>query len=110
MKRTRAKKTRLDLIPLAALHEIAAAFEDGAEQYAPWAWRNGRSWLYHMGALLRHVFAWACGQDVDPKSGVHHLAHAASRAMILLEFWHDPRYHKFDDRGKATRGPTREPE
>jgi len=35
---------------------------------------------------LRHLTAWWAGEDLDPESGLHHLAHAACCLMFLLEY------------------------
>lgn len=101
-------KTRLDLLPVGSLKETADAFASGATKYEAWAWRNGRPYSHHVAAMLRHIFEWLDGKDKDDDSGIHPLAHAASRAMILMEFTRDKRFRKFDDRGKAKKGPTRE--
>ena len=38
-------------------------------------------------ALQRHILAWKDGEDYDDESRYHHLAHAATNALILL--WYE---------------------
>jgi len=41
----------------------------------------------YLGALMRHVAAWAGGEVTDPESGEPHLAHAVCCALFLM--WGD---------------------
>ena len=43
-------------------------------------------------ALQRHVWSWKQGEQIDPESGIHHLAHAMCCLMFLYE--HDIMYSK----------------
>lgn len=79
-------KPRTDLLPPKALMAIAAAYAHGAEKYGDHNWINGASWGRYYGALLRHCFAWWAGEDKDPDTGFHHLAHAGANALIVLEY------------------------
>jgi len=80
-----AKKPQLHLVPPAALIEMATAFQDGADKYGPYNWREKKiSSSVYYGACLRHLTAWWDGEDLAEDSGVHHLSHAlACIAMIL---------------------------
>jgi hypothetical protein len=71
----------------------------GARKYAAWNWAKGMAWSRPYGALLRHVIAWAGGEDLDPESGEHHLDHAACELMFMRAYAE----HKIgtDDRWKA---------
>ena len=81
-----AGKVRLDVLPFAALEDVARVLEHGAEKYAPHAWRHleGGHERY-VRAALRHLHAHAGGEVVDPKSGLPHLAHAACSLLFALE-------------------------
>jgi len=85
-----AGKPRFDLLPSDALEEIAAVFAHGAEKYGDSNWLNGgMSWRRCLGSLLRHVFAWAAGRDLDDGpggSGLPHMAHAAVNCIFLLTY------------------------
>ncbi|MGQ3049862.1 dATP/dGTP diphosphohydrolase domain-containing protein [Niveispirillum sp.] len=81
-----AGKAPLQLLPPAALMAEARAFAHGATKYGRWDWR--RSDLIgsvYYGAVLRHLAAWYAGEDVDPESGVSHLAHARAGLAIMLD-------------------------
>ena len=79
------KKLPLHLVPPSAVGHLARAFSDGARKYGPYNWRmHAISSSVYYGAALRHMTAWWDGEDVNPDSGHHHLAHAmACLAMVL---------------------------
>ncbi len=77
-------KARVSLIPRAALEAEAAVMGFGAKKYATWQWKSGFAYSRLLDASLRHIIAFADGEDNDPESGLSHLAHArASLAMLL---------------------------
>jgi hypothetical protein len=90
-------KPRLGLLPKKALTETAKVLTFGAEKYDAHNWRKGLEYSRLEDAALRHVFAWADGEDRDPESGLSHLAHALCCLMFLLEFVAEER-HDLDDR------------
>ena len=87
-------KVRLDLLPVAPLWYVAKVYTYGAKKYAPDNWRKGMSWSRIYAALLRHLFRFWNGEDIDPESGLPHLAHAAFGVLTLLEY---RRSHLGDD-------------
>lgn len=78
-------KVRLELIPSDALEEIGKVLTFGAEKYNANNWRQGFNHTRLFGAILRHLHAWNRGEDIDPESGIAHLAHAGCGLMFLLE-------------------------
>lgn len=78
-----AEKPRTDLLPVAALVEVAHVFTFGAKKYAPYNW-HGLSVSRLYGAALRHLWAWWRGEDNDPETGRPHLAHAACCVLMAL--------------------------
>ena len=92
------EKVRVELLPTDALNEIAKVLTFGAKKYEAgnWATGDGFKWSRLYGALLRHVFAWARGEDTDPESGISHLAHAGCMLLFLLA--HTLRKQGADDR------------
>ena len=78
------EKPRTDLLPTDALMAVADTFSYGAKKYSDRNWEKGMAWGRLSGALLRHVFLWMGGQDVDKESGKSHLAHAACCSLMLL--------------------------
>lgn len=80
-------KLPLDLLPFEALEEIALVLQHGAIKYAPDNWRGGFIWSRTFSALLRHLFAFWRGEDIDPDSGLSHLAHAGCNLLFLISFF-----------------------
>lgn len=80
------KPERYDLLPYEALDEVARVYGMGAEKYEDWNWAKGYAWSLSLGALQRHVAAFAQGEDADPESGYSHLAHAAFHCLALITF------------------------
>lgn len=79
------EKIRLDLLPFAAVEEIGKAFTYGAKKYADHNYRKGMARSRLLGAALRHLFAYARGQDRDPESGLLELAHVGACVLMLLD-------------------------
>jgi hypothetical protein len=78
-------KPRWELLPFDAVGAVVDVLTFGAKKYAPNSWRaleNGRE--RYTGALLRHLVAWNAGEQIDPESGLHHLAHVACNALFLV--------------------------
>ena len=81
-----ASKTRFDLIPFAAVGEIADVLAYGAQKYSANNWCRGTEWSRYFSALCRHLFAWWGGEDKDPETGFSHLAHAGCCLLFLMEY------------------------
>ncbi len=77
-------KPRMDLLPFDALLDVADVLDYGAKKYAARNWEKGMLWGRMSGAALRHLGRWMTGENVDPESGRHHLAHFACCALMLL--------------------------
>ena len=81
-----ALKTPLGLIPPFAMAQTAWAHKLGADKYGPFNWRDtGVCASTYVNAMLRHLNAWRDGEDLDPESGISHLAHIACNCNILLD-------------------------
>lgn len=79
-----AGKAPMDLLPWKALVEVAHVMGFGASKYYPGSWRLlSRSRLF--GAACRHMAAYWTGETNDPETGRHHLAHAASCLLDMVE-------------------------
>lgn len=79
-------KPRLDLISWPAIWEVAKVLGFGAQKYDSWNWIEGIEYSRLVAAVLRHVTAWTSGEDIDPESGISHLAHAMCGLMFLMTF------------------------
>lgn len=97
-KKLDAGKTPCELLPPIALLEVAKVLGFGAKKYDGWNWAKGLSYSRILGAILRHVFAYSCGEDKDPESGLSHMAHAACECLFILHY--EKFKPQFDDRPK----------
>lgn len=96
-----AGKLRFELLPTAPLREIVKVFTYGAAKYTDDNWRQGMKWRRVYGAVQRHLNAFWGGEDIDPESGIHHLAHAAFGLLTLMEYGKTHPEH--DDRVKENK-------
>ena len=93
-------KPRHDLLSGYALNELARVAAYGSVKYDDHNWRKGIKWSRTFSAALRHLWAFWRGEDIDPESGMPHLAHAMWNCMVMLEYtvthpanddrWKDP--------------------
>ena len=78
-------KLRFDLIPVTGMHELARAFTVGAGKHGDDDWLiNPKPIRHHVGALLRHLYAFLAG-EVRDRDGQHHIASVAARALMIIE-------------------------
>lgn len=100
----KAQKVPLDLIERAWIEDVARALATGSKKYGRFNWRgSGVLTSQYVAASLRHIFAYADGEDLDPESGISHLAHACAGLMILHDSHH--RHPECDDRPGKEKGP-----
>lgn len=96
-----AGKLDWSLIPWDSVEEILKVLEFGKQKYSSWNWATGEGFKYTrvFNSLVRHLFAWIRGEDVDPESGLSHLAHAGCNIFFLLYFVKNKaRFANNDDR------------
>ena len=81
----KAGKAPLEYLVLSVLEGDARVHKSGADKYGI------RNWLIdkikastYVAAILRHLVAWALGQDIDPESGESHLYHIRACCAILI--------------------------
>ena len=95
-----ATKAPLGLVPPYAMEQTAWVHKLGADKYGPWNWREtGVCASTYVNAILRHLNAWRDGEDLDPESGISHLAHVACSANILMDAEYCDKLQ--DDRNRA---------
>ncbi len=91
-------KPPMELLSHEALVEIAKVFGHGMVKYGKFNYKSGINWGRVIGAAQRHLGAFNDGEDVDPESGLSHIAHLGCCAIMLLDYIkHNP---EFDDRYK----------
>jgi hypothetical protein len=81
-------KAAVDQLPPRALMEVAKVFAYGAKKYGDLNWaRHASEWKWRqlIGSCLRHIMAWMWREDLDPESGLPHLAHAGCNILMLME-------------------------
>jgi len=97
-------KERFDLIPSYPLFELAKVFTYGCQKYDANNWRKGLNFSRIYAAIMRHLWKFWSGEDIDPESGLCHLSHAFWGICTLLEFYNtrsdlDDRW-RHDDKDK----------
>lgn len=80
------KPERLDLVPPLFLEELGRVFGEGAKKYSDNNYLKGYEYRKSLGAMLRHIMRWSAGEDIDPETKCHHLAHAAWHCSTLFTF------------------------
>ena len=92
-------KLEYGLVPPHALREVVKVLTFGAQKYERDNWQKvPDSKRRYFDALQRHVWAWKEGEQNDPESGIHHLAHAMCCLMFLFE--HDTIYSLHNEETK----------
>lgn len=90
------KPARFDLIPPGPLDTLARQYGQGAAKYGDRNWEQGYAWSLSFAAMQRHAWQFWNGEDVDPETGLPHLAAVAWHAFALM---HRMEYgRRFDDR------------
>lgn len=86
-------KNRLDLLDVEWMEEVGQVLTFGARKYDAHNWRKGMQFSRLIAACMRHLFAFARGENNDPETGMSHLAHASCCLMFL---WSHAKYRKAD--------------
>lgn len=80
------EKPRMYLLPPKALTEVAKVLTFGASKYDENNWKKlDNLQNRYTGATLRHIFAHMDGEELDPETGLDHLAHALCCLLFKLE-------------------------
>lgn len=72
-------KVDYTLLPLDSLTEEARVWMAGEQKYGRKNWEllwGDDTPQVAMASALRHIFAYLSGEEFDPETGLHHLAHA----------------------------------
>ncbi len=89
-------KLNWGLFPMTAAGEVVKVLMYGARKYTVGNWQKGCPWVETWESAMRHMILWRDGEDIDPESGCHHLAHVCCNMLFLLWYW--PRKVGQDDR------------
>lgn len=79
-----------------AIESHARICEGGAKEYGRDNWKRGLPFRDVLDSALRHLLAFAKGQDRDEKSGELHLGHAMWNVMAIIEYMQT--HPEMDDR------------
>lgn len=101
-------KPPITLLDRDFLEGTAQVMRFGAEKYGRYNWCGGISHTRLADAAMRHLIAWASGEDLDPESGLPHIDHASAslnmlRGTLRLHPGMDDRYRQ-DIPGRRTDG------
>ena len=80
-------KHRFSLLPKKTLRSVINVLEFSAKKYQPDNWQHvADAKTRYYDAACRHIDAWWHGEQTDPESGEHHLAHATCCLLFLMYF------------------------
>jgi hypothetical protein len=78
-------KLRWTILPFEAVKEVLKILEYGAIKYDVDNWRNFEDTPEELiDALFRHMVDYLLGERDDRESGMNHLTHAATNALMLV--------------------------
>lgn len=96
-------------IPATLALDLSSGLKHGLTKHSPtcgvhetpgntgaWNWAKGMPWSVPFGCLMRHMAAWQRGEELDPESGLPHLAHAMCNLRMLTLY--AKQYPEGDDR------------
>lgn len=79
-------KPGIRAIPPSVLIFLGQAMANGADKYGLMNWREKKvSTSVYYDAGMRHRIRFWDGENLDPESGVHHLAHSMACDAIVLD-------------------------
>lgn len=81
-------KPHMDLLCPFAMEDLSKMLTFGAQKYASRNWTNGITTGRLIAGALRHLFAHARGENVDPETGLHHVAHAKCSCVFSVGMPH----------------------
>lgn len=77
-------KPRPDLTPVELLIEMGKVMKHGADKYGADNWKKCEDPKRYEAAIARHWLAYLSGEELDPDSGLSHLAHCACSLGMLF--------------------------
>jgi len=104
MKGLRFNKNKIDLTycPTSAIAAVALTLMKNSDKYGGKYpdnnWRSGIPVSTYMACVLRHIYKYIDGEDLDSESGIPHLFHAITNLAMAIE--NVEVHDKADDRHK----------
>lgn len=92
-------KAKWALLDFPSLEPMVRVMEYGAGKYSPHNWKKGMPHTEISECLMRHLAAYLNGEDTDPESGLSHIGHIQSNAMMLQ--YNIKNHPELDDRYKG---------
>ena len=81
-----SKSCQLGFVDPLALEILGEVAGFGAVKYDKFNYLKGYDWTLSINALYRHFLKFQQGEDIDPESGLPHMAHAAWHALNLVSY------------------------
>lgn len=81
-----SKPSQLGLVDPVALTELGNVAGFGAKKYEKWNYLGGYDYSLSYNAMLRHMNSYWSGEDNDPESGYHHMAHASWHGLAIISY------------------------
>jgi hypothetical protein len=79
-----SQKPDFSLIPKVAMVKEAEALMVGAKKYGRYNYTKGHRASQLVAAMLRHIYAWQDGEELDTEDGQHHLGSVKACVSMLL--------------------------
>jgi hypothetical protein len=86
-------KLEWSLVDFDSLEGLVRVLEYGAYKYSRNNWKKGMPVTQVSESLMRHLFAYLRGEDVDPESGCRHLSHVMCNVMFLEYIMREKPHH-----------------
>ena len=76
-------KLQWSMVDFKSLEDMVRVLEFGAKKYSRDNWKKGLKTTEVVDSMLRHIYAYLEGEDLDPESGINHTGHIMCNAMFL---------------------------
>lgn len=81
-----SKPMQLGYVDPLALEQLGLVAGYGASKYEKWNYLRGFDWSLSYNAMQRHMHSFWKGENLDPETGVSHMAHASWHGLALVSF------------------------
>ena len=93
-------KPQWSLVDFYSLEPMVRVLEFGKEKYGRDNWKKGLPTTEICESMLRHIFAYLSGEDIDQESGLPHIGHIQANAKFLS--YMDRNKPEFDSRNSKS--------